>query len=378
MLSILNDARDSKRITMLQEAGFKVEAVAFDRGFRNGRQPNCPVKILCKIRDGHYFERIFKIASVFKNIRYNIRRNDIIYASGMDMAFAGVIAGWGLNKTVILEVGDIRKIQVSHGIIGYAERMLERYICWRCNLIVATASGFIDGYYRGKLRISTPSIVVENKLEASIPPYNPLGTIDVGLPLVDRALRIGYFGMLRCEWSWKVLETLAELAPEKVQIVVAGRVLSPHDLQSRAEKHSNIHFRGEFRSPDDLAELYGAVDLVWACYPGPNQGDADWQWAQAICRSNRYYESCFFQKPIISHAASADGAETANYDIGLVINDYDVSKTVRMIMNISPGDIERWIRNISQLPRSVYVMIDEPMKLAAAITSNATGFSSNS
>jgi succinoglycan biosynthesis protein ExoL len=373
MLSILNDARDSKRIAMLQQAGFKVEAVAFDRGFNSGRAPSCPVEILGNILNGHYVQRIPKLVSSLGRIRRSISRNDIVYTSGIDMALTALIGGMGLDKPVITEVGDIRKIQVSHGFTGRAVRLLDQYVGMHSNLIVATAPGFIHGYYHGWLNVHTPAIVIENKLEASVASFKSRNAPPQGIPLIDRALRIGYFGMLRCDWSWQVLEELAASAPDRIQIMAAGHVITPSDIPYRAAKFKNIEFRGEFRSPEHLAELYGDVDLIWACYPSPNGGDKDWQWAQAICRSNRFYESCFFQKPIISQACSADAIEIAAYDIGLVLSGYDTKETVEALLGIDPRDLEEWKENLSRIQHNVYTLTSETQDLAIAIAEHVVG-----
>ncbi len=49
VLPLLGHPRDSKRIAMLQQAGFNVEAVAFERDYHTGRMPDCPVESLGKI-----------------------------------------------------------------------------------------------------------------------------------------------------------------------------------------------------------------------------------------------------------------------------------------------------------------------------------------
>ena len=53
-LQLLGHPRNSKRISMLQKAGFQVEAVAFDRKTHKGRVPICPVKIIGVLNHGHY------------------------------------------------------------------------------------------------------------------------------------------------------------------------------------------------------------------------------------------------------------------------------------------------------------------------------------
>ena len=89
-------------------------------------------------------------------MRRAIQRNDIVYASGQDVAFMALIAGLGLAKPVILEVGDIRELQVAPGLKGRLVRIVDKYCVNACSLLVATAPGFIDTYYRKWLKASVP------------------------------------------------------------------------------------------------------------------------------------------------------------------------------------------------------------------------------
>ena len=45
-LQVVGQPRNSKRISMLQKAGFQVEAIAFERKYHKGRLPSCPVKMI--------------------------------------------------------------------------------------------------------------------------------------------------------------------------------------------------------------------------------------------------------------------------------------------------------------------------------------------
>ena len=56
-----------------------------------------------------------------------------------------------------------------------------------------------------------------------------------GVPLVDRPMRIGYFGLLRCPWAWNVLRDLAANHSERIEIVLAGRAVEPADLAEQVE-----------------------------------------------------------------------------------------------------------------------------------------------
>jgi succinoglycan biosynthesis protein ExoL len=365
VLPVLGQPRHAKRITMLQQAGFSVEAVALERDYHIGRLPDCPVERLGKIAHGRYLQRFLKLVIALPAMRRAMRRNCLVYTFGLDMAIITFIAGMGLQRPIILEIGDIRSIQVASGLTGYFTRLLDRYVVNASWLLVATSQGFVDGYYRKWLNTRTPALVLENKLESSMAEAGHIeaSALMEGKPLVDRPLRIGYFGLLRCGWSWQVLETLALSRPSEVEIVVAGYPTSPVDLPERAAKLINVDFRGEFSSPNDLPALYGKVDLVWGCYPYPDQGDWNWRWA----RTNRFYECCFFQKPIISLASSGDASEVDRYKIGMVIHDQSIEKVVDVLSGISPGDLTHWQDNLSKLPRNVYVYTTETDELKNAL-----------
>lgn len=366
VLPLLGHPRDSKRITMLQQAGFDVEAVAFERDYHSGRMPDCKVTVLGKIAHGRYLERIFKICHAIPAMRRVIKRNHLIYTSGADMAFMALVAGLGLGKPVVVEIGDIREVQVSSGIKGRVVRFFDKRFINSCSLLVTTTSSFIDIYYREWLKASVPAMVIENKIEADFAKKilkNGIQSSVDGKPLVERPLRIGYFGGLRCEWSWRVLEAFAIAKPEDVEIVLAGYVMDPQDLPKQVEKYPNVTYLGQYKSPQDLPGLYGGVDIIWGCYRPIGPNDWNLRWA----RPNRFYESCLFQKPIVSRFGSCDSVDVKRYEIGLIIEDDDIHKVVDCLCKIKTEDLETWKRNMARLPRNVYSYTTEMDDLKGAL-----------
>lgn len=367
VLPVLGHPRDSKRIRMLQDAGFVVEAAAFDRGNHAARLPECSVEDLGTIAHGRYLQRFLRLPRVFPILRAGVRRNDVVYASGPDMALMAVLSGIGLGRPVVLEVGDIRRIQVSSGLVGSLARLIERWLLSRCALLVVTAPGFVDEYYAKRLKTRIQTLVIENKLEPESASdqrgSRPGGSS--GKP--NQPIRVGYFGMLRCEWSLQVLETLVLKHPMQFSVLIAGTPLDQSDLQQRVSNIPNVEYVGPYRSPDDLPGLYRDIDLSWAAYPGPDKGDPDWWLARAICRSNRLYESCRYETPVVSVEGSGDAVEVRKHDIGLVIVDQDVEAVVDVLAHLRHSDLEGWRRNMAELPREVYEYTTEGERLREAI-----------
>lgn len=366
LLPVLGQPRHAKRISMLQRSGFQVEAVAFERDYHKGRLPNCPVELLGKISQGRYLTRIFRLITILPKLRNYIQQNDLVYTFGLDMALAAIVAGIGTHKPVILEVGDIRKVQSSNGVIGSLVRSIDQFVVNRCKLLVVTAQGFIDGYYHKMLDIQTATMVLENKLESKSS-NGVINELPEGMPFVDRPLRIGYFGLLRCEWSWRVLEAWAISRPDEIEIDVAGLPVIPENIPERAKSIVNINFQGEYRSPDDLPMLYCNVDLIWGCQPYTDSEDLNFPFAL----SNRLYEACYYQRPIINRTGSGNAMLAEYLGIGTGVGG-TVEDAISILNNISIDDMSRWRKNIQGLPRNVYEYTTEQKELKEKICSFLT------
>lgn len=363
MLPVLGQPRHAKRISMLQQNGFYVEVVAFERDYHNGRLPKCNVEILGKVDKGQYFRRAVKLLKIIPGLRRAIRRNHLVYTFGSDMALIAIIASTGLGRPIILEIGDIQRIQVSSGLIGWVVRALDKSIIKSISLLVVTAKGYLEGYYKDWLKVRPRSLVIENKLEPADDSINNTDsyTTTAGIQFKDRPLRIGYFGLLRCDWSWKVLETLAIDKGDMIEVIVAGLPVVPADIEKRAEKIPNIKFLGEYQSPNDLPNLYGSVDIIWGCYPQPKSGDCNWRWA----RTNRFYESCYFKKPIITLAGSGDAKEVEHLEIGVNINgNTGIKEIIDTLSSIKSDELDKWQKNLMRLPRNIYEYTTETLELS--------------
>ncbi|MGD9965209.1 MAG: glycosyltransferase [Hyphomonadaceae bacterium] len=347
---------------MAQQSGFDVCAAAFERPSHKGRPPSCPVSTLGHIEHGRYLARLLKMIVALPALRAAVSRTDIVYASGLEMALMALIAGFGLKRPIVIEIGDIRGIQVRRGLLGELVRWFDKRIVDACSLLVATSPSFVHQYYRRRLKSRVPALIVENKLEPS----------SANAPVLRRApmsanqpLRIGYFGVLRCEWSWQMLSEMARLDPS-IEIVLAGIPLAPANLAEMVRERPNIRYLGTYRSPQDLADLYAQVDIVWACYPPPT-GDAEWRWAQKICRTNRFYECCAFGTPIIAIENTDDADAVAHFDIGLVATDDLVNDPRALIAQIDNQRLDHWRDQLRCLPRSIYEYSSEASELATSI-----------
>lgn len=366
----LTVARVAKRIDMLQRAGCKFESMGFERNLATGRLPNCPVESLGPMPHGRYLSRLVKMAWRLPKVRAAVRRNDLVYAFNPDMALLALAAGAGLGKPVVLEVSDIRPVQVAGGPLGLAFRRIDKWVTEACRLLVLTSEGY-ESYYRDWLAVATPRMLIENKLDAPFAAAVRTRRSDgfaAGAPLTGRPLRIGWFGLLRDEWSLSLLEELTRARPGRYSVLLAGQAHNPLDEQEflrRVADNPAFEFRGPYRHPEHLPDLYADVDLIMAGKP-PTIPEA---WS----RTNRLYDACLFGKPLIVRAGSGDAALVQRHGIGAVVQSLDVAAAAQEIAAVEAAQWERWRTRVAALPPEVHSITNEAEELRAALAGLLAG-----
>lgn len=367
VLPVLGQPRHSKRIAMALAGGLSAEAAAFERDYHKGRLPPCEVTSLGSVRHGNYLARIPRLFAAIRRLRPLVRRNDVVYAFGPDMAVIAAIACFPRRIPVAFEVGDIVYAQLRKGMVGGLVRTIDRWLARRCGLIVTTTDAFLERYYRERLGARTPGLVIENKLEPEFAEGVQVRARPEGRPLVDRPLRVGYFGLLRCRWSWEVLSELVRRGQGRFEVDLAGFPVDPADLRERVAGIAGMRYLGEYRSPRDLPDLYGQIDLVWGSYHPLKPDDFPYWWA----RPNRFYEACLFRRPIVSRKGTIDSRDVDRWGIGLSIHEEGIEDTVERIRGITAEDVNRWSSAMDALPRDIYVYRDEGSMLCRAMRSLA-------
>lgn len=361
VLPLTHAARIAKRIDMYLEAGFQVEAVAFERDYGGGRLPACDVESLGTLLHGQLLRRVPRLLRSVGKVRAAIRRHDVVHAFNPDMALLALVAGVGLGRPVVVEVADVREAQTADGLAGRVVRGLDRFTARNCPLLIVTSNHYLS-YYRDWLGVKTPELVLENKLSGSF--CNEVQAVDSpempGCVLRDRPMRLGWFGRLRDGWSLRVIDAISRSPQNEITVTAAGSLSPPvKDLPRLATSNPRIEYLGPYHHPKDLPALFGSVDVVLAC----RSPEVPSCWS----RTNRYYDACLFGKPLIVRAGCADADETARHNIGLVINEESPEVAASAICRITAEDLDRWRTNIRALPRSVYANDGDAEALSAAI-----------
>jgi len=170
----------------------------------------------------------------------------------------------------------------------------------------------------------------------------------------DGVLRIGYFGLLRCLRSWEILRRASEKGNGRVHIYLRGVPRWPSIIEE-ASRSGHVEYGGPYVSPDELHDIFERVDLVWAAFPYEGSDVGNWKWA----RTHRFYQSCFYGRPMLTQLGTEDGRVVDRFEIGMNLDLSDIEGSVDRILGIEARDIERWKGNIAKVPHQVYEHDDE-------------------
>lgn len=362
LLSSTNHVRFLKRVEILSNLDCSAIVFAFERkGSYPGKKPDFKLHKLGSISHGSYLKRFFYLLVSLKKIRSGVNQADVVYTFGLDMLLMGWLSkllARNKNLKLVYEVGDIREILLGDSFINRFFRFLEKVFLKSVSLLVVTSEAFYKEYF---IKIQNAHnlhwYVIENKID---PHFFPVSQSKLKVLPVDNVITIGYFGVLRCERTWQILTTLAEKDRNKIKIYIRGIPgIGLENQLSKIENIPNIIYDGAYVAPDDLQSMYEKVDIVWASYPYQGESDGNWRWAKTI----RFYESCFFSKPVIVQKGTEDCKTVQRYNFGLCLDLSNINHAVEKLMDISNDQINAWQHNIRNLPEEIYLLTSEHKEL---------------
>lgn len=282
--------------------------------------------------DANYRQRIkaiFAGARLAAAERELLASADVIYARNLDMLATAFLAKRhaGLKTPVIYEALDVHRLLTRKDLIGLALRRIEGALLKRTKRLVVSSPGFLENYYEVRHRGAYCAGLIENRLAAGAD-YGPRPALEQALPARDAPLRIGWVGVLRCKRSLGLLTSLARQLGPKVKIVLHGmpaRTEIP-DFDKQIQGLPNVEFHGRYKAPEDLASIYGGLDLVWA-------GDfMEAGYNSVWLLPNRLYEGGYYAVPPIA----PEGTQTAKWinarGVGFTIAE-DLACTLPGLMN---------------------------------------------
>jgi hypothetical protein len=152
----------------------------------------------------------------------------------------------------------------------------------------------------------------------------------------------------------QALRKLAEVGDGRIEVVLHGiprNIESFHDIVRRT---SHLYYEGPYNNPGELPKIYQKIDISWdVLYVGQYE----------LMRTNRFYEGCFYNVPLIGQTGTLDGNLIEEYKIGITVDILDTESTVDRLLEISHDDVSRWRESMQDVPEDRYVYTDEHERL---------------
>lgn len=312
------DAAVRRRVEGFRRDGIAVDGFAMHRG--RAVRPDWVVADLGETRDNAYLQRLTAIVRGARRAaahRDRLSGAEILLARNLDMLATAFLARRlaGLKTPIVYECLDIHRLMVREDRIGRSLRRAEGWMLDRTAGLWVSSPAFLTEYFEryqpGRYRAE----LLENRMIA----IEGLGPRPEALSprAQDRPLRLGWFGNLRCPRSLCLMEALAESFGDRLEIVLRGYPALGEipDFEDRVAACPGITYGGRYKAPEDLGDLYGGVDLVWA-------GDfMDAGFNSAWLLPNRLYEGGWFACPPIAPAEAQTGKWIAERGTGFTVTE---------------------------------------------------------
>lgn len=281
------------------------------------------------IENGNYLKRLYKLFLAWLTLLKESKKGDGLYAFGFDCFVIGKLAG---IRYSIIEYGDLRSANNPNSIVA----RLERFTLRSADKIVITSPYFYDLYFKRHGFDKNKFLILENKL-----PSNMVRNMYLKQDRDDKGkIRIGLIGLFRYRRQIEYIVEFVKSNSKRFTLECYGN--GPClDLIQEANCES-IRYHGEFRSPDDLDSIYSQVDVNYICYEPMDEN-------VRIALPNKYYESVFYNTPIICSVGTALQLEVEKNNVGVAINFVEDNVGLAILQGIDSKFIDRYSKNCNKI-----------------------------
>ncbi|KCZ86276.1 putative glycosyl transferase [Hyphomonas adhaerens MHS-3] len=311
------DAAIRRRVRAFEDDGAAVTGFMMRRG--DAQTTEWKNIDLGRTADGAFLQRIrqvFSGAATAAMQHEELASADVIVARNLDMLACAFLAKRKakLDTPVIYESLDVHRLLCRQDLIGKALRWLEGRLLRRTKGLIVSSPAFLENHFERYYPDQYRAFLVENRLAAGAE-YGPRPVPE--MPEADRPLRLGWVGVLRCQRSFDLLCDLADRFPDTLEVHLHGvpaRTEIPV-FEPEVSKHPNMIYHGRYKSPEDLSELYGHLDMVWA-------GDfMEAGFNSVWLLPNRIYEGGYYCVPAIAPAETQTAAWISSRQGGFSIQE---------------------------------------------------------
>jgi succinoglycan biosynthesis protein ExoL len=372
----LSDPAVRRRVIMLQAGGARVTLA----GFRRTVHPETaaiegvsPID-LGPTRDGRFAQRLVAVAKAALSLHAKLRgvpRPDLIIGRNLEMLALAKRARslFSADIPVVYECLDIHRLLLGESGASRAMRGAERALGRDAALLMTSSPAFVRDYFHRMGQITAPVMLLHNKvleLAENLPEEQDREP-EVSL---GGKWTIGWFGALRCRKSLELLAAFTQRMDGRFEVVLRGRPAYSEfpnfDSLVRAEPY--LRFEGPYRSPEDLARIYGEVHFSWAIDFFEEGLNSSW------LLPNRLYEGCRYGAVPIAMRQTETGRFLAERYMGVLLQeaslqaltanlgDMDASRYAAIRRKVVAEDRGTWVCDL----RDCQALVDRLKSLAGS------------
>jgi succinoglycan biosynthesis protein ExoL len=351
----LADAAIQRRVAMLCGGGAQVTAA----GFRRVPQlvetvAGCPAFDFGQTANARFLKRLIAVVQkliILRRYQALFTDADVIIARNLDML---VIGACGLTfcrplPVLVYECLDIHRLMLNKGPVGLVLRCLERQLSHRTAAILTSSPAFVSHYFRRIARLKIPIRLVENKvlhINEETAPDEVSSSRTPGPPWV-----IGWFGMIRCTRSLRLLIELTQQSQGAVQVVIRGKPLKHlfGDFEKAIGNVPGVQFLGPYRNPEDLQNIYRDVHFNWAIDMFEQGLNSSW------LLPNRLYEGGLYGAVPIALLSVETGRLLKKLGLGVLLTDPLARSLWNFFATLTPQKYHDLETAILSLPRATWL-----------------------
>ncbi len=331
------------------------------RRVRNGpvRTPAWDNVELGTTLDRHYLGRLPNLIwGAVKALRHGraLRSCRIFYARNIDMLLLAVVTRRiaRARAVVAYEALDVQRVFIGEGLVNRFFRWAERRLLAASDLLVVSSPDFISHYFVPIQKFAGPWQLLENKVFVASGAELPA---PAHRPAAEPPWVIGWFGTLRCVRSLEILCRIADALGDRVAVHIRGRPseedLSVEAITAACAGRRNVTYGGAYRSPADLAAIYGPVHFAW-CIDYLDAGtNSEW------LLPNRLYEGCLMGALALARPDTATSRMVERQGLGWTLAEPLEESLVRFITELDPAAYESKRRSVAGMSRTMFVDIDD-------------------
>ena len=352
----LNDPAVHRRMRMLHAGGAEVNLIGFHRGAAPATVDGVAPWPLGRTADARLWQRAAAVLGAALSVprrRSLFAGADAIVGRQLETLVLASLARrlFAPSVPLIFECLDIHRLMGASGLAGRMLRAIERRLLAGCQRLVVSSPHFVRAHFARVHQLLPDVTLIENKVlafefDAAKPPERR----PPGAPW-----RIGWFGVIRCARSLRLLADLALACPGAVEIVIRGRVATSvlPDFDAVVAATPGLSFGGPYDRARELPCLYADVDFAWAIDFYEAGSNSDW------LLPNRLYEAGLFGAVPIACQDVATGAWLAERQVGVLLEGDPGKSAATFIRTLDAERFAALRSGLAALPQTAFLYTRE-------------------